>query len=655
MNLMSLEPGTLFAFAALCVLTLVLGGANAVLYRRQARVLEEKRRSDSRYRTVVEQACDGILLVDAASGRVTEANYSVRRRLGYSAEEIVGLKLEDILVETLIDPERVALDTMTNTRSRPRTLQQRCKNGELLDVEVAVSHLEIDGRPMLCYVAHDVTERNNIELELLRNQRRLDHLANHDALTGLPNRRFLRSYLEQASHVCGGEGGFAVLLLDLDNFKAINDSYGHNVGDELLVEVAQQLKKFVGSRGIVARLGGDEFVTVLSGEVARDAVASAADALLRELTTPLRVAGRVINTSVSIGITLYPEDSSDLESVLRNADLAMYKAKEAGRHNVRFFEPDMKSQARCRLTMEQALREALKSQQLVVHYHPQIEIATRRIVALDALVRWAHPQLGLVPPSKFIPIAEESGLIVPIGEHILRTVCEQVVRWQAAGVPTVPVAVNWSAAQLQRQQIVEVVYRILKETGMSPKLLAIEITEGPLVRNLQEHAAAFQALRDLGVRIQIDDFGTGYSSLNYLRKLPVDTLKIDRSFINHVAENPADLAIVSAILSMAKSLGMRVVAEGVETAAQLDVLSRHGCEVAQAFSFSRPLPADQCRTLLQEVAARPSFTDTLRMRLRKDFPAIMSPARVGHDKDADTVLRELQLSIDARGNGDSAL
>ena len=524
-----------------------------------------------------------------------------------------------------------------------------------LDVEVAVSHLEIDGKPMLCYVAHDVTERNNIEVELLRNQRHLNHLANHDALTGLPNRRFLRSYLEQALPARSTEGGLAVLLLDLDNFKAINDSYGHNVGDELLVEVAQQLKKFVGPRGIVARLGGDEFVIVLSEAVTRDVAASAADALLRVLTVPLRVAGRVISTSVSIGVTLFPEDSGDLESVLRNADLAMYEAKEAGRNNVRCFEPDMKHQARSRLTMEQALREALKSQQLVVHYHPQIEIATRRIVALEALVRWAHPQLGLVPPGKFIPIAEESGLIVPIGEHILRTVCEQVVRWQAAGVPTVPVAVNWSAAQLQRQQIVEVVCRILKETGMPAKLLAIEITEGALISNLQEHAVAFQALRDLGVRIQIDDFGTGYSSLSYLRKLPVDTLKIDRSFIDHVAENPADLAIVSAILSMAKSLGLRVVAEGVETAAQLDVLDRHGCEVAQAFFFSRPLPADQCRTLLEELATRPSFTDTLRMRLRRDFPVIVAPARGGHEKDADTQLRELRLSLDARGDSDSAL
>ena len=612
---------------ALCVITIVLSCVIAVLFRRQARALEEKRRSDSRYRTVVDQAGDGIFLVDAKTGRLTEANSSLRRRLGYGADEIVGLKVEDILVETPIGLDTAAFARLTNTRSSPRTIKQRCKNGQLLDVEVTVSHLEIDGRQTLCYIAHDVSERKNIELELLRNQRRLDHLAHHDALTGLPNRLFLRTHLEEALQACGAEGGLAVMLLDLDNFKIINDSCGHNIGDELLVELARQLKKFVGPRGIVARLGGDEFVVVLRHVVAPDAAAADADAILKLLATPLRVAGRVISTSVSIGVTLCPQDAHDLDSVLRNADLAMYKAKESGRSNVQFFQPEMNTQVRHRLTMEHALREALESKQFVVHYHPLIAIATRRIVGLEALVRWEHPQLGLVPPGKFIPIAEESGLIVPIGEHILRTVCEQVVRWQDAGVPTVPVAVNWSAIQLQRQSVVEVVQRILGETGMQPELLSLEITEGALMRNARQHAAALQVLRDSGVRIQIDDFGTGYSSLSYLRELPIDTLKIDRSFINHVGENLADQAIVSAILAMAKSLGLRVVAEGVETAAQLEMLNLHGCEVAQGFFFSRPLPAEQCRALLEELATRPSFTETVRMRLKSGLPSIVARIR----------------------------
>lgn len=617
MHTLSLESILLVLITSLCVVTLTLGGAIAVLLRRQARALEEKRRSDSRYRTVIDQAGDGIFLVDAQSGRLTEANPSLRRRLGYSEDEITSLKVEDVLFETPTSLDTAAFARLSNTRSCPRSIKQRCKNGQLLDVEVTVSQLEVSGRRALCYITHDITERKNIELELLRNQRRLDHLAHHDALTGLPNRLYLRTYLEEALLACSSEAGLSVMLLDLDNFKIINDSYGHNVGDELLVEIARQLKKVFGSRGIVARLGGDEFVVALSNVSGQEAAAADADAVLKMIAAPLRVAGRVISTSVSVGVTLCPGDSKDLDSVLRSADLAMYKAKESGRSNVQFFLPEMNEQVRHRLTMEHALRHAIEHNQLVVHYHPLVAIASRRIVGLEALVRWEHPQFGLMAPSKFIPIAEECGLIVPIGEYILKTVCEQVMRWQRADVPIVPVAVNWSAIQLQRQSVVEVVHRILNETGMKPSLLSLEITEGALMRDARQHATALQVLRDSGVRIQIDDFGTGYSSLSYLRELPIDTLKIDRSFVNHVDENPADQAIVSAILAMAKSLGLRVVAEGIETASQLEMLHRHGCEVAQGFFFSRPLPAERCRALLEELAVRSSFTETVRMRLRK--------------------------------------
>jgi diguanylate cyclase (GGDEF)-like protein/PAS domain S-box-containing protein len=618
---MSPDQALLFWIAGFAAVSFVVSAAVIVLYRRRfAHLREQSRCSDSRYRTVVEQAGDGIFLVDAATGRLTESNPALRRRLGYSAAEIVGLKLEDILVESPGSVDTRASARSANTRSSPRTLKQHCKNGQLLDVEVTVSRLQIDGRPTLCYIAHDITDRKNIELELLRNQRRLDHLAHHDSLTGLPNRLFLRNHLQQALRTCGVAGGFAVMLLDLDNFKILNDSRGHDIGDELLIEVARQLKNFVGSRGIVSRLGGDEFVIVLNGVNEQSAAASEANAVLGMLTTPMRISGRVITTSVSIGIALCPQHASDLDTVLRNVDLAMYKAKESGRNNVQFFKAEMNMQVRRRVTMEHALRRALSGKQFVVHYHPLTEIATRRIVGLEALVRWEHPQLGMVPPAKFIPVAEESGLIVPIGELILKTVCEQVVQWQRQGVPIVPVAVNWSAIQLQRQSVVDVVHRILGETGMRPDLLSLEITEGALMCNSRQHAASLQQLRDAGVRVQIDDFGTGYSSLSYLRELPIDTLKIDRSFISRVDESPADQAIVSAILAMAKSLGLRVVAEGVETAEQLEVLERHGCDVAQGFFFSRPLPADQCRALLQEVSVRPSFTDTLRLRLRKGSP-----------------------------------
>ena len=621
---MSSGTATLWWLASLLAIALPLGLGILLLVRRLARSEANRQRSEARYRTIFEQADDGILVVDAHTGRVLEANAALQRRLGYGANEIIGLAAEDILVETPPGVDTAAFHRLTNTtRSRPRTLRQRCRDGRLLDVEVTVSSLEIDGHKALCYIAHDVTERKHIELELLRNQRHLDHLAHHDSLTGLPNRLFLRNYLDealqpyQALESPDASTGLAVIFLDLDNFKVINDSRGHNVGDELLVEIARQLKKRVGTNGIVARLGGDEFVVVLRGISGADSVAAEAAAMLAALSSPLRVAGRVIQTSVSIGVTLCPQDARDTDSVLRHADLAMYKAKESGRNNVRFFKAEMTKHARHRLTMEHALRRALNAHQFLVHYHPLIEIATRRIVSLEALVRWEHPRLGLVSPARFIPVAEDSGLIVPIGEYVLRTACEQVVQWQRADVPVVPVAINWSAVQLQRQSVVEVVRRTLSETGIPPQLLLLEITESTLMRDARQHAAALQELRDEGIRIQMDDFGTGYSSLSYLRELPVDTLKIDRSFVNHVDDNPADEAIVRAILAMAESLGLRVVAEGVETAAQLDVLRKHGCQVAQGFFFGRPLPADQCRTLLEELAMRPSFTETLRMRVRQ--------------------------------------
>lgn len=612
----------LVTIGALGLIVVVLSAATAILLRRLSRTLEQKRRSDSRYRTVIEQAGDGILLVDAHTGLLLEANSSLRRRLGYSAEEIPGLKIEDVLIETDLSQDTLGSMLRDRTRSNARSLKQRCKNGQLLDVEVSVSRLEIDGRPALCYIAHDVTERKNVELELLRNQRRLDHLAHHDSLTGLPNRLRLRSYLEEALAACDAGEALAVMLLDLDNFKIINDSRGHNIGDELLVEVARQLVKLVQGRGIVARLGGDEFVVVLRGIRDRDAVQAAATEILNVINGPLQVAGRTITTSVSIGITLCPQDARELDAVLREADLAMYTAKERGRSNVQFFAPEMNARVRKRVTMEHALREALQAKQFVVHYHPLVAIASRRIVGLEALVRWEHPRRGQIPPAKFIPVAEDSGLIVPLGEHILRTVCEQMGAWQGEGVPVVPVAVNWSAMQLERQSVVDVVRGVVEETRIDPHLLALEITEGTLMRDAEQHARALQVLRDAGIRIQIDDFGTGYSSLSYLRELPIDTLKIDRSFISHLDESPADRAIVSAVLAMAGSLGLRVVAEGVETAAQLEVLSSQGCEVAQGFFFSRPLPADQCRTLLEELAIRPSFTETVRMRLRNGYPEI---------------------------------
>jgi diguanylate cyclase len=330
------------------LLVVALVTAVAVLLRRQARLLEEKRSSDSRYRTIVEQAGDGILLVDAASGRIIEANYSARCVLGYSTEEIARLQLTDVLIEQPRELE-AAGGQFTTTRSRPIAIKQRHKDGKLTDVEVTVSSLDMEGRPTLCYIAHDVTERKRVELELLRDQQRLDHLAHHDSLTGLPNRLLLRGHLEQRLSSSGAREPFAVLLLDLDDFKRINDSYGHTAGDELLIETARRLKTMVGAGGMVARLGGDEFVVVLDQVEESTKAMHLADGIVSTLTAPMRIAGRTVTTSASIGISLCPYDANDVESALRHADLAMYTAKQAGRNNVQLFDVEMGERQRQRV------------------------------------------------------------------------------------------------------------------------------------------------------------------------------------------------------------------------------------------------------------------------------------------------------------------
>ncbi len=610
---------TWLAIGALLVIAITLAIGVVLLKRRLSRLQAAKLRIETRYQTVVEQADEGIFIIDVHTGRILEANRALQRRLGYSIEELLALKLEDILIETTPSLDTGTLELLTNTRSHVRTLKHRCKDGQLLDVEVTASQLEINGRRALCYIAHDVTVRKKIQKKLLRNQRRLDYLAHHDSLTGLPNRLLLRDYLEESVKTCAAGSGFAVMFLDLDNFKDINDARGHDAGDAILVRVAKQLKAHIGARGVAVRLGGDEFVVVLREVTDLAAAAREAKLLCETLAeAPEREAG----TSVSIGISLYPHDAQDVVSLMRHADLAMYKAKEGGRGAVQFFKGEMNTQMRRRLAMERAMRRALKAGEFVVHYQPLVEVASRRTVSLEALVRWQHPRLGLIPPGRFIPVAEDSGLILPLGEHVLRSVCQQLMQWQVAGVPVVPVAVNWSVIQFQRQNICEILQRVLTETGVNPALLAFEITEGALMHDVVHQAGNLQALRDMGVRIQIDDFGTGYSSLSYLRHLPIDTLKIDRSFISQVDVNPADEAIVSAVFAMAKSLGLRVVAEGVETAAQLEVLTRHHCEIAQGYFFSRPLPAERCSTLLHELAIRNSFTDTLRLRMRGGVPVI---------------------------------
>jgi diguanylate cyclase (GGDEF)-like protein/PAS domain S-box-containing protein len=423
---------------------------------------------------------------------------------------------------------------------------------------------------------------------------RVQFLAYYDALTELPNRILLQDRLSKA--LAGARrrhDKVALLFLDLDRFKVINDSLGHPVGDLLLQEVAERLKRFAREQDTVARLGGDEFLIVLTAvkDVADSAVA--AERLIHAMSAGFVVQGRSLSISCSLGISVFPEHGADSETLIKNADAAMYCAKENGGHNFRFFTDDMNAQAVERLTLENGLRLALDKKELFLVYQPQVDIVSGKIIGLEALLRWQHPTLGLVPPDKFIRIAENCGLIVPIGEWVLRTACSQVRKWQDEGLPAVTIAVNVSAVQFRQEDFCELIRRVLHETGLAPQYLELELTEGLLLANADVTFSVLQELKALGLTLAIDDFGTGYSNFNYLRQFQISKLKIDRSFIRNVAANPDDAAITAAIISMAKSLHLKVIAEGVENEAQMAFLRAHQCDEIQGYCFSKPLAVDK--------------------------------------------------------------
>ena len=444
-------------------------------------------------------------------------------------------------------------------------------------------------------LGEDITERKSAE-------DRLSYLAQHDELTGLPNRTLFNDRLNQAMiDTERHDRLLAVVFLDLDRFKNINDTLGHEAGDLLLQGVAGRLLEAVRRGDTVARLSGDEFTIVLADMAHVDDAARVAQKILDAFARPLRVAGRDLFVSVSLGVTLYPLDTSDAQELLRNADIAMYRAKEHGRNNFQFYAAEMTAKALEYMRIESELRHALEHDEFILHYQPIVDSQDGRVIAIEALIRWQSSKNGLVPPLQFIPVAEETGLIVPIGEWVLRTACKQLARWQAGGRPDLRISVNLSVRQFRDLNLVTMVGQSLAAASLDPAHLDLEITESILVEQIN----VLDAVRELdaqGVQFSIDDFGTGYSSLSYLKHLPINTLKIDRSFVSGIPGDSDDAAIAQAIIAMAHSLGMRVVAEGVETAEQNQFLQRHGCDALQGYLYSRPLPAEEMTLLL---AAKP--------------------------------------------------
>jgi diguanylate cyclase (GGDEF)-like protein len=436
--------------------------------------------------------------------------------------------------------------------------------------------------------------------EKIEAEERIEYLASHDSLTGLPNREMFNQLLHSAMVTAQRRSlQFAMLFIDLDRFKVINDSLGHEAGDALLIETAKRLRKILRSREIVARLGGDEFVVILEYSATRAEIEEIADRLLWEVSQPVRLSGHECHATASIGIAMFPDHGSDVHTLTKNADLAMYLAKEDGKNNFRFFTSEAKMPSIERLTLENSLRHAVERNELSLHYQPKVDLASGEITGVEALLRWTHPEYGILPPGQFIPLAEETGLIVPMGRWALQAACEQNMAWQRRGLRQVSVAVNLSPRQFTDDNLLHDVDEALLLSGMSPALLQLEVTESMMMRNVQRAIKTLDQIRGRGIRLAIDDFGTGYSSMSLMKQFPIDTLKIDRSFVRDLPDDSEDKAIAQAIISMGKALEMTIVAEGVETPAQEAFLRAHGCDEIQGFLFSRPLPPDQLAQLLQ--------------------------------------------------------
>ncbi len=436
--------------------------------------------------------------------------------------------------------------------------------------------------------------------ELENAERHIERLAFYDALTGLPNRALCMDRLEQAIALAAREQfGVAVFFIDLDHFKNINDSLGHQAGDHLLEEIARRLQRTLRREDTVARLGGDEFVVILS-DVSEESVNRVAEKVLTAVRQPCQVLGHRLHVSCSIGVAFYPTDGDTAELLLRNADGAMYRAKKEGRDRVRYYTADINRRAVARLALEEALHQALERGEFLLHYQPRIDAESGHILGVEALVRWQHPQRGLVPPGEFIPLAEQTGLIQPLGQWVLEEACRQAMTWQSAGFEPLAVAVNISQRQFMDRSLASHVQRLLDRTGLWPALLELEITETMIATRVDEGVAMLEELAALGVRLAIDDFGTGYSSLSQLKRFPVHVLKIDKSFVEGVPDEPGDLAIVRAILSLARVLGLDVVAEGVETEEQFHFLRLEGCREMQGYYLAKPMPAAELEKRLRE-------------------------------------------------------
>jgi diguanylate cyclase (GGDEF)-like protein/PAS domain S-box-containing protein len=557
--------------------------------KRRTRELEE---SQQRYKSLFEQNSSAIYSLDL-EGKITSVNSACEKLTGYSSSEILGTSVSDLLDRKSRKLSLCYFYRVINAGSQNFEISFTTKYKVKLELEVTAIPIKVDNMVIGMYaIIKDITENK-------KSRQRIHHMAFHDSLTGLPNRRLFQNTLEKlVSDLENTSLKAAVMYLDLDRFKGVNDTLGHEMGDQLLVAVSNRLKNCLRNTDLIARQGGDEFTVLLPRLISKADAATVAEKIINALNEPFIINEQELAVSGSIGIAIFPEDGKDSVTLMKNADAAMYRVKEEGKNGYQLYTPEMNQIAAKKFMLEKNLKQALKQNELLLYYQPQIDVRSNTIIGAEALVRWKHPKLGLIPPGDFIPLAEETGLILPMSEWILKTACNQMKLWLEKGYVLPKVAVNISPKQFQLNNFIEIISDILKDTGLDGQYLDLEITESIAMQKESEVISKILELRRMGSTVSIDDFGTGYSSLSYLKKFPITTLKIAQQFVSEIQSDSDEEAIVSAIIAMTKNLNLNIIAEGVETEAHVKFLSNQKCHIMQGYFFNRPMPAEEFEKVL---------------------------------------------------------
>lgn len=542
--------------------------------------ITDRKESEDRYQSLVEMSPDIIAVVSRR--KIDYINKAGCKLVGVTRpEQLIGQPIDRFFPSSVYEEMTLLVEAMKNVEEEGKTFEFQVlgMDGKSIDVEMSSMPILYEGRPARQIVGRDITERKKAE-------KTIHYMAYYDALTELPNRHMFRKHLNKVLSQ-QGKHQLAVLFLDLDRFKIINDTKGHSVGDQVLKRAAKILKDRVQNDGMVSRQGGDEFIIFLEN-INKDRASFVAQKILYGFADPIVIHNHEYFVTPSIGISLYPNDGTDEDTLIKHADTAMYLAKERGKNNYQFYSSHLQGLSTRKMELEHALRKALEFNQMKIDYQPQIELATGALIGIEALLRWHHPELGYISPAEFIPLAEETGLIVPLGKWVLRTACEQNKAWQDAGFQAVPIAVNISVRQMEDDFFIDSITETLSQTGLDPQFLDLEITES-IMQKIDKSTIILHQLKDLGVQVSIDDFGTGYSSLSYLKHLPIDKIKIDKSFIDDIIHHSNQGAMVKTIIDMGNNLQFDVIAEGIETEEQVNFLSRNACMMGQGYFFSRPL------------------------------------------------------------------